>query len=109
MNEKQAKSEGLSFTGTYIGNYKDNQQRVKEEAKRIRDLGFRAVVVTEASGKSVYADQLYFNHIGVIKAEQELGGIENRKQYIKQEYEKRLKEIEDREGYLKKYIEDNKK
>lgn len=47
MNEKQARLEGLSFTGAAAHPWESKELKdLKEEAKQIRRLGFRAVVVS---------------------------------------------------------------
>lgn len=57
MTEKQAEKQGLEFTGFYRSF--TEKDKVKEEAKRIRESGRRAVMVfvpgTRRDGYSVYA------------------------------------------------------
>ena len=60
MNEKQARAEGLQFTGCYQSKYKGDLNIVREEARRIRSLGFKAITVDGNGGKSVYAEPAYF-------------------------------------------------
>lgn len=62
MNVREARAQGLTFTGSYSS---DNKGAIKSEAKRLRGLGFRAVVITETfkhrggsvTGHSVYAEK----------------------------------------------------
>lgn len=44
MTERQAHADGLCYTGTYVRSYEAD--KAKAAAKQIRDMGFRAVVVT---------------------------------------------------------------
>lgn len=106
MNEKQARQEGLQFTGKYARFYQ--KELVTQEALRIRKLGFRAVTVESKSGFSVYASTEYFQALykyetyqrairGIPFAEAEiqkhLDMIEIEKQKI-EEYKKILAEPE---------------
>jgi len=65
--ERKAMKEGLRFTGTYESDYprsnveSDYVGKAKREAKRIRDLGFRAIIVKTDTGRCVYADEGYHN------------------------------------------------
>lgn len=59
MTVKQATAEGLRFTGIYAAYWDSDIDEIKEEAKKIRALGFRACVVEECDGKSVYAVTAY--------------------------------------------------
>lgn len=59
MNVRQARAEGLSFTGVWERLHK--RADVAEEAKKIRkNYKCRAVVVNEQGGVAVYADEKYF-------------------------------------------------
>ena len=54
MNEKQAESEGLDFTGIYNWSKEETQKRIKEE--RIERPKARIVQVNGDNGYSAYAD-----------------------------------------------------
>ncbi len=78
MNEQQTRKQGLRFTGCYVRSY--DHDKAKTEAKQIRDLGFRAVVVMKPDSKlsrgprgvgySVFADRAYFDHLEIKLLEQ---------------------------------------
>ena len=103
MNAKQACQQGLQFTGAYAGTYdaERNQEWVKNGAKEIRKAGFRAVIVQESSGKSVYAELAYFQNEEVKRLEKRIEGHEARMQGAKRRYEAELAALEkEQEDYL---------
>ena len=60
MNARQARAEGLSFTGVWERLHK--RADVAKEAKEIRKIyKCRAVVVNKQGGVAVYADEKYFD------------------------------------------------
>lgn len=60
MNEKEARKEGLCYTGYYERKFnKEGQLKIKERAAAIRKAGFRAVMVQTDSGTTIYTDHLY--------------------------------------------------
>jgi hypothetical protein len=91
MTEQQAQLKGLQFTGAYSSTDKES---IKEEAKLIRDEGYRAVVVTEISkgrnynttGYSVYAERKYF-------VERDLTYTTNLKNNLPELHKKQLEEL----------------
>lgn len=59
MTGKQARAEGLSFTGVWERSC--NRKYAAEEAKEIREkYKCRAVVVSDQGGVAVYAEEKYF-------------------------------------------------
>lgn len=60
MTVKQARAEGLTFTGCWVRNYERSEAR--ETAQYIRQkYKCKAVLVNEEDGVSVYADEKYEN------------------------------------------------
>ncbi len=60
MTVKQAKAEGLTFTGCWVRNYE--REDARDSAKYIREkYKCRAVLVNEEGGIAVYADEKYEN------------------------------------------------
>jgi hypothetical protein len=110
MNLKQARKEGLQFTGHYESY--SNSETIKQEAKNIRTdakkLGYsvRVVMVDEGHGISLYADKEYFKydkHVENIRISKYLVSAKNE---LIQKYEdavsKAMQELED----IKKKIAD---
>jgi site-specific DNA-adenine methylase len=60
MNEREARKEGLCYTGYYERKYNsEGQLKLKEKAGAIRKAGFRAVMVQTDSGTTIYTDPSY--------------------------------------------------
>jgi hypothetical protein len=94
MTEKQARQEGLMFTGSYLSWKKEE---IKNDAAEIRKQGFRAVVViTSGGGYSVYAEKKYFTYRRIKDIEMHLSNFGEWKKRAYDEYQKRLKEIDDK-------------
>jgi len=101
MNEQKARAEGLSFTGCY----KRDKEVVKEEAKRIRKLGFKARIVTEyanplsrgqnagITGWSVYACKRYFANQNLEENKRRKAAIPSRLEKAKADYEEAVRLI----------------
>ena len=88
MNERQARKQGLSFTGKYTSHLME-KNRLLQEAKEIRKRGYRAVIVDCPSSKysrggssmgwSVYAHAKYFEDIYKVET---LETLKNEKKYL---------------------------
>jgi len=59
--EKKAIQQGLQFTGHCASDYGKNPNYPKQEAKKIRDLGYRAIIVRGKNVKCVFAEMKYFS------------------------------------------------
>ena len=114
MNERQALSEGLSFTGCYKRSYE--KELVKAEAKRIRDLGFRAVVVEEVSsrydrggrrvGYSVYAEEKYFISKILKNLKSNIESFPARRQRAEEDFKKTMEGLEKEEKEFQEKIKE---
>lgn len=109
MNVKQAKAEGLEFTGAWE-RYYNKADMVKEAAEIRKTYKCRAVVVSDNGGWGIYADQKYRDLKELEHSEQVLELLPKRLEAIHLEYKKdieaisayqtklesRIKEIKDR-------------
>lgn len=102
MTVKQARKQGLIFTGTYETG--EDAQKAVEEAKCIRKLGFRAVTIQKDGGKSVYAEKAYMDYETAQVYKGRLKFIPLRKQQLLETYERELKELEAEEERYKLFI-----
>jgi len=90
MNKKQAKADGLEFTGIYNRFKEDTQERIKTE--RVLRPKSRIVMIAEDDGYSAYADDKYFAY-GIIKeATLCINEHENIVTNLQKEYERDLVE-----------------
>ncbi len=97
MNERQARAEGLEFTGCWVRNYERVEAR--ESAKYIREkYKCRAVVVNEQGGVAVYADKKYFEL-------QRLNDLECRLKLIPCQRQRLLEQLAELEADEKKLSE----
>ena len=103
MNKRQARAEGLHFTGHYERYWE--KDKIKNIAAVIRKLyKCRVVMVEEEGGVSLYADDKY-NAIRGIRDEQRI--IDRAADEIlraKEEYEQKVAKIKDRAECAKSYI-----
>lgn len=95
MTERQAREQGLGFTGVST---RDNEE-AKRRAKEIRDQGFRAVVTNNHPGYSsetlrVYAEQKYFIKRNIESMKQRLSMVDAQRKQMKDDYEKNLAAFE---------------
>ena len=100
MNERQAESEGLQFTGIYKRSKEEVKQLITEE--RIAKKGCRIVLVTVPDNKlsrggcgvgySAYADEIYFAYVKLDKASSVVYSHSKAIDYIKEECAKKLAE-----------------
>ena len=112
MNEVQAKREGLSFTGSYS----HEKGKQKDDAKIIRDSGFRAIVIncppsrlsrgSHGMGYSVYAEKAYFENKNLIANKKKLADIPSEIKSLEEKYMEDLKELEEKEKNLATRIEE---
>jgi len=115
MNEQKARQEGLSFTGCY----ERDKESVKEEAKKIRKLGFKARVVTKyanplsrgqntgITGWSVYADKKYFASKALEENKKRKEAIPSRLEKAKEDYKAAVQKIKEDEAALEINIAKN--
>jgi hypothetical protein len=111
MTEKQASINGYEFTGHYSHD-KENQ---KNEAKKIRKLGFKACVVSippnkysrghHGTGYSVYAEKKYFDEKVKKDLLKRLESIPSRKEQAYLKYLEIIKGIEKEESEMKIRLE----
>jgi predicted RNA-binding protein YlxR (DUF448 family) len=100
MTEKQAEKNGYNFTGSYS----HDKEEQKNEAKKIREQGFKACVVNNppsrysrshrGMGYSVYAEKKYFDEKVKKELLKRISFVENRKKQAYDEYLKKLEDIE---------------
>ena len=103
MNEKQAIAKGYHFTG----NFSHDKEEQKKNALDIRVLGFGAMVINcppdplsrghHGMGYSVYAEQKYFDHVRLCDLTACIARIPAYKAELKSNYERAIKELDDRE------------
>lgn len=106
MTERQAKRQGLNFTGVYERSY--NSDKAKMRAAEIRkEYKCRAVLVTTDGGVSVYADDSYHIRYQAESVKTRLSGIENRKKRAYDKYLEEIKEIEADEAKYQNFLLDN--
>ena len=94
MNVREAEKQGLEFTGKWERSYSPQVDTVKEEAKAIRDNGFRAVVVTDSYGRGVYAEQRYFMSLELQDMEDLDGMYKRAKDYLENKHRQEMEELE---------------
>lgn len=99
MNERQAREQGLVFNGATASEWrKEEIEKLKTEAKEIRKLGFRAVVVhsgaNEWGGGSylLYTDNDYDDYQ---IAKGYTAYVNNEELYLKKAEEEYLKKVEE--------------
>lgn len=102
MNAKQARKEGLVFTGAYSSR---DDEYIKNSAKKIREDGFRAVMVQEEHGKSVYADRSYVSRRDIVSYLNEIDRKEKTLEQLRLKYEAEVARVEDRTKDLVERVE----
>ncbi|MFA7708473.1 MAG: hypothetical protein WCX73_05980 [Candidatus Pacearchaeota archaeon] len=100
MREKQAYEKGYNFTGAY----ERDKEVIKEELKKYKEQGYKAVIVEEPDsplsrggrgiGYSIYAERKYFIDQEIEQINKRLSYIDTRKQTALEEYNKKIAEIE---------------
>lgn len=103
MNKKQARAEGLNFTGHYERYWE--RDKIKNIAAVIRKLyKCRVVMVEEEGGISLYADAKYDAIRGIRDEQRIIDNAEVRIQRAKEEYLKKVEEITSRVECAKSYV-----
>lgn len=96
MNEKQARSEELEFTGIYCRSKEEVKSLIAEE--RAKYPGVRIVQVNEGTGYAAYAEPKYRAYKQIGDAQKRIEGHDARVKRIKEAFEADMKKEED---YLK--------
>ena len=101
MNKSKAYEMGLIFL---VGNY-SNREKIREEAKAIRALGFKARII----GWEIYADEEYMMYKEIEDIKTKINLIPERLERAKNEYQNDIKRINESkcklQNDLKRYTE----
>jgi hypothetical protein len=93
MNKKAAEEQGLRFTGYWERSYK--RESVKVKAADLRAKGYRAVLVEDQSGFSIYADTKYFEDQEIEMLDVTIENADARRAKARENYEQVMTEIND--------------
>lgn len=106
MTERNARAQGLEFTGVYERSWNSDvaKQRAAEMRKQYK---CRAILVNVDGGVSVYADKSYRIQRQIEQYETQLAQVEDRKQALREKYEAELAEIDKKAAEMQAYIADN--
>ena len=111
MNERKARQQGLEFEGASACEWDEEKiEELKAEAKRIRKLGFRAVVVhsgvNEWGGGSylLYTDNDYYNYQIAKSYTAYVNNEELNLKKVEEEYLKKVEEIKAEASRRREYV-----
>ena len=99
MTEKQAREEGLYFTGMWVQHW--DRERAEQYKKRAADLrkkyGIRLVQVKDGNGWSYYADENYdlVAHENEEILKTKIAKAEENRQKLREEYQEKLAKFEE--------------
>lgn len=103
MNKKQARAEGLNFTGHYERYWE--KDKIKNIAAVIRKLyKCRVVMVEEEGGVSLYADAKYDAIRGVRDEQRILARVNDELKRAQERYEEEITKITSRADCARSYI-----